>query len=92
MERKVLTLDELSDLTADLKSQGKKIVQCHGCFDLLHPGHVMHFKAAKAFGDILVVSLTEDMYVNKGPDRPIFSHDIRAENIYITGNRRNECI
>lgn len=94
MRKKIIDIDELSKEVENLKKQGNKIVQCHGCFDLLHPGHVMHFKAAREFGDILVVSITEDMYVNKGPDRPIFNEHIRAENLaaieyvdYITINR-----
>ncbi len=81
MSRKIYDIEELGDVISNLKKEGKKIVQCHGCFDLLHPGHVMHFKAAKNFGDILVVTITEDMYVNKGPDRPIFNEQIRAENL-----------
>ena len=42
----------------------KKIVLCHGVFDLLHIGHIRHFKEAKKHGDILVVSITTDKYVN----------------------------
>jgi len=94
MRRKILDIGELGDVISNLKKEGKKIVHCHGCFDLLHPGHVMHFKAARDFGDILVVSITEDMYVNKGPDRPIFNEVIRAENLaaieyidYVTINK-----
>ena len=37
---------------------GKKIVQCHGAFDLVHIGHVLHFEEAKALGDVLVVTIT----------------------------------
>jgi rfaE bifunctional protein nucleotidyltransferase chain/domain len=68
-------------------------------FDLLHPGHIKHFQAAKAFGDILVVSLTEDKYVNKGPGRPVFDENLRAETIsamsvvdYVTINRHPTAI
>jgi cytidyltransferase-like protein len=59
----------------------KKIVLCHGVFDVLHYGHIAHLNQAKNFGDILVVSITDDGYVNKGPDRPIFSSLIRAKTI-----------
>ncbi|MDX2346809.1 MAG: PfkB family carbohydrate kinase [Legionella sp.] len=58
-----------------------KIVHCHGVFDLLHIGHIRHFKAAREFGDILVVSLTPDIYVNKGSGRPAFTEQLRAEAI-----------
>ena len=50
-------------------------------FDVLHYGHIAHLNQAKKFGDILVVSITDDAFVNKGPDRPIFSSLIRAKAI-----------
>lgn len=58
-----------------------KIAQCHGVFDLLHIGHIKHFQLAKQHGDILVVTLTPDRYVNKGPSRPCFTEQLRAEAI-----------
>ncbi len=39
-------------------------------FDVLHAGHVLHLEAAAKLGDRLVVSLTLDEHVNKGPHRP----------------------
>ena len=48
----------------------KKIVLCHGVFDHFHYGHLLHFRSAKKYGDILIVSITDDLYVNKGPNRP----------------------
>lgn len=56
-----------------------RVVQCHGCFDLLHIGHIRHFEAAKQHGDRLVVTVTSDAYVNKGPGRPVFPVAVRAE-------------
>lgn len=64
---------------AALKERGKKIVHCHGCFDLMHPGHIKYLEAAKRMGDILVVTLSPDRYVDKGPGRPVFSEQLRAE-------------
>lgn len=78
---KVLELDTLAEKVASLKKEGKKIVQCHGVFDLLHIGHIRHFRAAKKFGNVLVVTLTPDRYVNKGPNRPAFNERLRAEAI-----------
>jgi rfaE bifunctional protein nucleotidyltransferase chain/domain len=78
---KIKRLDSLCEILARLRRQGKKIVHCHGVFDLLHPGHIKHFEAAKKRGDILVVTLTKDEYVNKGPGRPVFNQDLRAETI-----------
>ena len=49
-----------------------KTVLCHGVFDLLHPGHVAHLAEAKELGDRLVVSVTANHYVAKGPGRPVF--------------------
>lgn len=62
-----------------LHKTDKKIVQCHGCFDVLHIGHIRHLQAAKAMGDILIVSVTSDRFVNKGKNRPIFTAEERAE-------------
>jgi rfaE bifunctional protein nucleotidyltransferase chain/domain len=57
----------------------QKVVLCQGCFDLLHIGHIKHLSAAKQYGDILVVAVTSDRYVNKGPGRPYFNQDLRME-------------
>ena len=46
---------------------------------MIHIGHIKHFISAKQFGDILIVSLTPDIFVNKGPGRPIFSEKLRIE-------------
>ena len=59
----------------------KKIVLCHGVFDVLHYGHLLHFKEAKKNNFKLIVSLTPDEYVNKGPDRPYFTQELRAKMI-----------
>ncbi len=59
--------------------RGKKVVHCHGVFDLLHIGHIRHLEQAKKMGDLLVVTLTADAYVNKGPNRPAFPQQLRAE-------------
>ena len=79
MRKKIKSLEAVSKIISLKKSKGKKIVQCHGVFDLLHIGHIKHFKEAKTFGDILVVSITPDKFVNKGPGRPAFSTLLRLE-------------
>lgn len=78
---KIKTLNELAAVVRRLKKGGRKVVQCHGVFDLLHPGHIRHFEAAKREGDVLVVTLTRDKYVNKGPGRPVFNERLRAESV-----------
>lgn len=78
---KIKTLDELAGIIAQLKDGGQTIVHCHGVFDLLHPGHIRHFEAAKRQGDILVVTITPDEYVTKGPGHPFFHEQLRAESV-----------
>lgn len=78
---KILDLNTLSKVVTKLKKQGKKIVHCHGCFDLMHIGHIKHFQAAKKMGDVLVVTITSDCYVKRGPGRPVFNEKLRAESI-----------
>ena len=81
MKQKILSTENLAKIILREKSKGKKIVLCHGVFDLLHVGHIKHFQEAKSLGDLLVVSLTPDMYVNKGPIRPAFNEKLRVEAI-----------
>lgn len=78
---KLVTIDELARITQELRSKGKTVVLCHGIFDLLHPGHFKHLKAAKREGDVLIVTVTPDRYVNKGPGRPLYDENLRAETL-----------
>jgi cytidyltransferase-like protein len=75
---KILPLQDLALIVADLKAAGKVVVQCHGVFDLMHIGHIRHFESAKKLGDVLIVTVTPDRYVNKGPNRPVFTEAHRA--------------
>jgi rfaE bifunctional protein nucleotidyltransferase chain/domain len=52
-------------------------VLANGCFDCLHIGHVAHLQAARNLGNELIVALTDDAYVNKGPGRPVFTWEER---------------
>jgi len=78
---KILEIRELADRVARRRSEGKTIIHCHGCFDLMHPGHIKYFQAAKMMGDVLVVTISPDRFVDKGPDRPVFNEDLRSESI-----------
>lgn len=78
---KIKTLHELSSIISKLKEQGKIVVLCHGVFDILHPGHIRHFEAARRQGDIVVVTITPDEYVGKGPGHPYFHEQLRAESV-----------
>ncbi|MBV8080629.1 MAG: adenylyltransferase/cytidyltransferase family protein [Actinobacteria bacterium] len=83
---KIVPFDELVQLVEGLRAQGRRVVMCHGVFDLLHVGHIRHFREARSFGDVLIVTLTEDKHVNKGPGRPAFPEALRAEAIAALGD------
>ena len=74
-------IEALAEVLAPLRAEDKRIIHCHGVFDLLHIGHIRYFQKAKALGDILVVTLTPDRFVNKGTHRPAFPEHLRAEAI-----------
>jgi len=76
---KILPFSNAASEFRDLRRKGKKIVQCHGTFDLMHPGHIIHFEEAKKFGHILVVTVTAASQVNKGPNRPYFNDALRVK-------------
>ena len=78
MTKKIIELRDLIKKTNLLRKK-KKIVLCHGTFDLIHIGHIKHFSEAKKFGDILIVSVTTDRYVQKGPNRPVFNLNLRMQ-------------
>src|SRR2546425_2513818 len=78
-DKKIKRVAELAQALQALQAEGKKIVHCHGVFDLLHIGHIKHLDAARKLGDALVVTLTPDRFVNKGPHRPAFPERLRAE-------------
>lgn len=80
-DEKILPIEKIAALVKRLKGRGKRVVLCHGCFDLFHPGHLKHIEAAKKMGDVLVVTLTADKHVNKGPFRPVFNERLRAETL-----------
>ncbi len=77
---KIVSKDVFHDvIRKKLKEENKCIVLCHGVFDLIHPGHIIHLEQAKQMGDILVVSVTAAKYVRKGPDRPYFDDEMRMK-------------
>ncbi|MEO0629319.1 MAG: adenylyltransferase/cytidyltransferase family protein, partial [Planctomycetota bacterium] len=78
---KIVDRAELLARREAAKSRGDRVVLCHGCFDIVHPGHVRHLRQAKSMGDILVVSITGDAHINKGAGRPLIPQEHRAENL-----------
>ena len=79
MKKLISNSNELKKKMTSLKKKKVKIVLCHGVFDIVHIGHIKHFQKAKEFGEVLVVSITVDKYVKKGPGKPLFNEKIRAE-------------
>ena len=79
MSQKIYPLKELEIILRAHQERGERVVLCHGVFDLLHIGHLRYLNEAAAMGDVLVVTLTEDKHVNKGPGRPAFTEKLRAE-------------
>jgi len=74
---KLVTIDELFTAVGSFP-RAKKVIICHGVFDVVHPGHIRHFAYAKSKADILVVSLTCDKHITKGIYRPHVPENIRA--------------
>lgn len=56
----------------------KRVVMCHGVFDVFHYGHVLYLMAARKLGDYLIISLVSDRLVKKGPGKPVFNEHERA--------------
>ena len=78
---KLLTLESDTGILRELREVGKTVGLCHGVFDLIHPGHVQHFSASKKLVDVLIVSITADKFVNKGPGRPLFDQETRIASL-----------
>lgn len=76
---RILTVSALADVRTRASRKGRTVGLCHGCFDILHQGHVSYLTQAAQQCDVLVVSLTAAAHVNKGPGRPVFGDSARAE-------------
>jgi rfaE bifunctional protein kinase chain/domain/rfaE bifunctional protein nucleotidyltransferase chain/domain len=79
--KKIVSADQLQQIVRQAQAAGKVVVQCHGCFDILHPGHLRHLAWARQQGDVLIVSVSADKVVNKGFLRPFVPEHLRAENL-----------
>jgi D-glycero-beta-D-manno-heptose 1-phosphate adenylyltransferase len=78
---KILPIDRAIELAGAFRTQGRRLVFTNGCFDLLHPGHTRYLADARKLGDCLLVAVNSDRSVReiKGPGRPIFPENERAE-------------
>lgn len=74
----IISLDRIKKYPQSTSWHDRNVVLTHGCWDVMHPGHLEHLKQANKLADILVVGVTGDAYVNKGPGRPVFNENERA--------------
>ncbi|MDZ4754123.1 MAG: PfkB family carbohydrate kinase [Phycisphaerae bacterium] len=79
--RKVLSVSAAAAAVRDAQKNGETVVQCHGCFDIVHPGHIRHLRHARTFGTRLLVTVTGDVVMSKGESRPLIPQELRAENL-----------
>lgn len=80
VSHKVRTAAEIAAAIGSRPRQ-KKVIMCHGTFDIVHPGHVRHLLYAKSKGDILIASLTGDAHIVKANFRPYVPQELRAFNL-----------
>ncbi len=80
-QRKVQDVTALVGLVRAEQDAGRVVVMCHGCFDIVHPGHIRHLQQAAKLGDVLVVTVSGDLQVEKGTGRPLIPQELRAENL-----------
>jgi len=78
---KVISLIDAATLVRSAQERGEVVVLCHGCFDIVHPGHVRHLQHAARLGDRLIVTITGDALMDKGTNRPLIPQELRAENL-----------
>ena len=80
IQSKIVTEEVMVRERARVQAAGQTLVFTNGCFDILHPGHVVYLSKAKKLGDILVVGLNSDASVRKikGRGRPINNEKARG--------------
>ncbi|UCG32275.1 MAG: adenylyltransferase/cytidyltransferase family protein [Phycisphaerales bacterium] len=79
--QKIVSIDQLVAAIEGHRREGRRIVHCHGCFDIVHPGHLRYLQFARRQGDVLLVSLTGDADISKGAQHPYIPEELRAENL-----------
>ena len=83
--RKIVSVEQLERIIEDKRGASHNppqvFVQCHGCFDIVHPGHIRYLQFARSQGDVLIVSITGDALIDKGDQRPYIPQELRAENL-----------
>lgn len=77
---KIKSAEELRDIIGP-RPRKKRVIMCHGVFDVVHPGHVRHLLYARSKADLLIASITADHHITKGTHRPHVPQDLRAVNL-----------
>lgn len=77
---KIKSLEQLVDVVGP-RPRAKKVIMCHGTFDIVHPGHLRHLTYAKEKADILIASVTADEHILKANFRPYVPQELRATNL-----------
>ena len=77
---KIITAEQIREVVG-ARPRSKKVIMCHGTFDVVHPGHVRHLLYAKTKADLLIASLTADEHIKKGNMRPYVPQGLRAMNL-----------
>ncbi len=80
LREKIVDLQQAIEIRSAWKRAGEKVVFTNGCFDILHPGHVLYLTEARQMGEHMILGLNTDASVQrlKGPGRPIQSENDRA--------------
>lgn len=80
-DSKIFTYEKILNDVKELKKQGKKIVLCHGHFNVIHPGHLRFLNFAKKQGDYLVLSILNPKDVPDDDQNEYFSQRERAQSV-----------
>ncbi len=86
LDAKIRPLEELVGIRAALQAENKRVVHCHGIFDLLYIGVIRHLQRAKELGDVLIVTLVADAQTPLGPAGLLFNETLRAEAVAALGH------
>jgi cytidyltransferase-like protein len=81
MKNKFIPFERAHAFFQKLRRDGTRIVQCHGTFDLVHPGYICLFESARARGDVLVVTVPGESFTTPGEERPYFSETLRVKSL-----------
>ena len=77
---KIKTADQIREIIG-ARPRNKKVIMCHGTFDVVHPGHVRHLLYAKTKAEVVIVSLTADEHIKKSNMRPYVPQALRTMNL-----------